>query len=65
MLVFAVLFATLGIIGALVGLGELGRPVYQQSLQSYGWGLAINGIALAVYFVWLWRQRRLRHRSRS
>jgi hypothetical protein len=60
MLVFALLFAALAVVGALVGLGQLGHPIYAQSLQSYGWGLAVNAVALAVFFV-LIRRGRLRH----
>lgn len=54
MLIFALLFAALG---ALVGLGELGHPVGSHGVQSYGWGLTVNAIALAVYFLFMWTQR--------
>lgn len=57
MLIFAILFAGLGILGALVGLGELGHPVGAHGVQAYGWGLTVNAIALAVYFLFMWTQR--------
>lgn len=57
MLIFALLFAGLGILGALVGLGELGHPVGAHGVQAYGWGLTVNAIALAVYFLFMWTQR--------
>ncbi len=53
-LIFALLFAALGIVGALVGLGELGHPVGAHGVQAYGWGLTVNAIALAVYFLFVW-----------
>jgi hypothetical protein len=60
MLVFALLFGALAVVGALVGLGQLGHPIYAQSLQSYGWGLTVNALALAVFFM-LVGLGRLRH----
>jgi hypothetical protein len=50
-LFFALLFASLAVIGAGVGTGTIGRPMYGQALNSYGWALCINGTALAVYFL--------------
>jgi hypothetical protein len=53
MLLFATLFAALAIIGSLVGLGSVGHPIGGHALNSYGWGLCINGAALAAFFVFL------------
>jgi hypothetical protein len=60
MLIFALLFTVLAVVGTLVGFGQLGSPIYDQSLQSYGWGLAVNAAALAALFVFFARGR-LRH----
>lgn len=60
MLIFALLFVALAVVGALVGLGQLGHPIYAQSLQSYGWGLSVNAVALAALFMILARAR-MRH----
>jgi hypothetical protein len=57
MLFFALLFMSLAIVGACVGLGSIGHPMYGQALNSYGWALCINGTALAVFFVLTWVRR--------
>jgi hypothetical protein len=57
MLFFALLFMSLAIVGACVGLGTIGHPMYGQALNSYGWALCINGTALAVFFVLTWVRR--------
>lgn len=57
MLVFALLFMGLAALGACIGFGTIGQPVYGQALNSYGWALCINGVALAVYFVFTRMQR--------
>jgi hypothetical protein len=62
MLFFALLFVSLAILGACVGLGTIGHPMYGQALNSYGWGLCVNGAALATFFVLTW-VRRLRRSS--
>ncbi|WP_408902969.1 hypothetical protein [Methylobacterium radiotolerans] len=62
MLFFALLFVALAIVGACVGLGTIGQPMYGQALNSYGWALCINGAALATFFV-LTLVRRLRRRA--
>ena len=64
MLFFALLFAGLAIFGACVGFGTIGRPMYGQALNSYGWALCINGAALTAYFV-LTRSRRALRARRS
>ncbi|WP_336485933.1 hypothetical protein [Methylobacterium nigriterrae] len=58
MLVFAVLFAGLAVLGSLVGFGVVGHPIGDQALNSYGWGLCIIGAALAGFFVFVRQQRR-------
>ncbi|MCJ2016911.1 hypothetical protein MKK84_05640 [Methylobacterium sp. E-065] len=60
MLIFALLFVALAVVGALVGLGDFGHPIHAQSLQSYGWGLTVNAVALAVFCMLVGRGR-LRH----
>ncbi|MDP4006504.1 hypothetical protein [Methylobacterium sp. NEAU K] len=62
MLFFALLFAGLAVFGACVGFGTIGRPMYGQALNSYGWALSINGAALAAYFVLTQARRALRVR---
>ncbi|WP_149311555.1 hypothetical protein [Methylobacterium sp. P1-11] len=64
MLFFALLFAGLAVFGACVGFGTIGRPMYGQALNSYGWALCINGVALAAYFVFT-RVRRSRPARRA
>lgn len=53
MLLFAILFAGLAILGSLVGFGSVGHPIGGHALNSYGWGLCLNGSALAAFFVFL------------
>lgn len=60
MLFLALLFAGLAVFGACVGLGTVGRPMYGQALNSYGWALCVNAAALASYFVITRVQRSLR-----
>lgn len=62
MLFFALLFVSLAILGACVGLGTIGQPMYGQALNSYGWGLCVNGAALTLFFVLTW-VRRVRRRA--
>ena len=52
MLVFALVFAALAVLGAATGLGHVWHPINGQSIDSYGWGLFINGLALAAFFTW-------------
>ena len=44
-LLFAILLASLAILGSLVGRGTIGRPIGSQAIDSYGWGVAINATA--------------------
>jgi len=62
MVFFALLFVNLALLGACVGIGAIGQPMYGQALNSYGWGLCVNGAALAVFFVITW-VRRVRRRT--
>ena len=60
MLVFALLFAALGALGAYVGLGGINATFGQFgefSFKHYGLGLALNSFALAAYFAYFWLQR--------
>ena len=50
MLIFAIVFAAIAALGAAIGLGHVGHPIGGQSVESYGWGLFINGSAIAVFF---------------
>lgn len=52
MTIFALFFAALAVLGAAIGLGHAGYPINGQSIDSYGWGLFINGLALAAFFTW-------------
>lgn len=65
MLIFALLFAVLGAFGVYVGLDRidvtLGR-FNEFGVAHYGWGLALNGFALAAFFAFLWRERSRRRR---
>lgn len=57
MLVFAIFFAALALLGSLVGLGLVGQPMGQHPITGYGWSLVINGLALSAFFLFLQRQR--------
>ncbi|GJD97090.1 hypothetical protein [Methylobacterium iners] len=57
MLVFAILFAALALLGSLVGLGLVGQPMGQHAITGYGWSLVINGLALSAFFLFLKRER--------
>ena len=59
MLLFSALFAGLAVLGSLVGFGTIGHPIGSQSIDSYGWGLAINSVAIAGFLL-LVRHRRAR-----
>jgi hypothetical protein len=61
MLLFAALFAALAILGIFVGLGVIGEPIGLHALNHYGWGLAVNGLAIAAFLVFVWAHR-VRHR---
>lgn len=50
MFVFALIFGALAVLGAAIGLGYVGHPINGQSIQSYGWALFINGLAIATLF---------------
>lgn len=50
MFVFALVFSALAALGAAIGIGHVGHPIGGQSVESYGWGLFINGAALAAFF---------------
>lgn len=50
MFVFALVFGALAVLGAAIGIGHVGHPIGGQSVESYGWGLFINGAALAAFF---------------
>lgn len=52
MLIFAVVFGAVALLGAAIGLGHVGHPIGGQSVESYGWGLCINGLATAAFFAW-------------
>jgi hypothetical protein len=52
MLISALVFAALAVLGAAIGLGHVWHPINGQSIDSYGWGLFINGLALAAFFTW-------------
>lgn len=52
MSILALVFAALAVLGAAIGLGHAGYPINGQSIESYGWGFFINGIALATFFAW-------------
>jgi hypothetical protein len=54
MLLFATLFAAVAILGAFVGLGVVGEPIGGHALNHYGWGLAVNGFAIAAFLVFVW-----------
>ena len=49
------LFAALAILGMFVGAGVIGEPIGRQALNSYGYGygLAVNGIAIAAFRVFV------------
>jgi hypothetical protein len=51
-LISALVFAALAVLGAAIGLGHVWHPINGQSVESYGWGLFINGLALAAFFTW-------------
>lgn len=57
MLLFAILFAGVAILGSLVGFGTIGHPIGSQAIDSYGWGLAINAIAIAGFLLFVRHQR--------
>lgn len=57
MLLFAILFAGLAILGSLVGFGTIGHPIGSQAIDSYGWGLTINAIAIAGFLLFIRHQR--------
>lgn len=57
MLLFAILFAGIAILGSLVGFGTIGHPIGSQAIDSYGWGLAINAIAIAGFLLFVRHQR--------
>ena len=59
MLLFAILFAALAVLGSLVGFGVIGHSIGSQAIDSYGWGLAINAIAIAGFLLFV-RYRRAR-----
>lgn len=50
MLVFAIIFGALAVLGAEIGIGHIGHPINGQSIESYGWGLFINGLAISAFF---------------
>jgi hypothetical protein len=50
MFIFAIVFAAVAVLGAAIGLGHVGHPIGGQSVESYGWGLFINGSAIAAFF---------------
>lgn len=52
MLIFAIVFGAVAVLGAAIGLGHVGHPIGGQSIESYGWGLFINGLAIAAFFAW-------------
>lgn len=49
MFIFAIVFAAVAVLGAAIGLGHVGHPIGGQSVESYGWGLFINGSAIAAF----------------
>lgn len=59
MLLFSALFAGLAVLGSLVGFGTIGHPIGSQSIDSYGWDLAINSVAITGFLL-LVRHRRAR-----
>lgn len=52
MFLFALLFAGLAVLGALVGLGHVGHSVGSQSIQSYGWALCLDAAAIAAFLAY-------------
>ena len=52
MLIFAIVFGAVAVFGAAIGLGHVGHPIGGQSVESYGWGLFINGLAISAFFAW-------------
>ncbi|UIY45664.1 hypothetical protein [Methylobacterium radiotolerans] len=57
MLLFAILSAALAVLGSLVGFGVIGHPIGSQAVDSYGWGLAINAIAIGGFLLFVRYQR--------
>lgn len=51
MLIFAAVFGAVAVLGAAIGLGHVGHPIGGQSVESYGWGLFINSLAITAFFV--------------
>ena len=49
---FAILFAGLAVLGALVGLEHVGHPMSGQSPVTYGWTLCINAAAITAFLVY-------------
>lgn len=61
MLVFALFFASLALLGSLVGLGFIGHPVGQHAIAGYGWSLVINAVALSAFCIFLRHDRLRQH----
>ena len=61
MIVLAMLFAAMALLGSLVGLGFIGFPMGQHAITSYGWSLVINGVALSAFCIFLWYDRPRQH----
>jgi hypothetical protein len=53
MLLFAILSAALAVLGSLVGFGVIGHPIGSQAIDSYGWGLTINAVAIAGFLLFV------------
>ncbi len=60
MLIFAILFAVLAVLGSLVGFGTIGHPIGSQSIDSYGWAVCVNGVVIAAFLLSV-RYRRIKH----
>jgi hypothetical protein len=48
----AIVFGAVAVLGAAIGLGHVWHPISGQSVESYGWGLFINALAIAAFFAW-------------
>jgi hypothetical protein len=60
MILFAILFAGLAVLGALIGLREIGDLLAAQTIASYGWALCINATAIGFLLLHIqyWRTKR-------
>ena len=52
MIVLAILFAGVAVLGAFVGLGHIGQSIGGQSITAYGWGLCLNAAAISAFLAY-------------